>query len=967
MATHEQDTAAPTPAPAPPVPMIDAAAPAAPLPFPVGGMVVGHAEDRAEVEADQMADSALSRLARLTGDTHQHGPGCDHVRRSAAPAAGGAVVGHEGGALDTETSSVIERMRGGGRGLEEPVRRRMETAFGTSLSGVRIHDGSTAAGLNAAVSARAFTTGSDIFFGRGEYAPDTRSGERVLAHELAHTLQPESAVGRLVRTASVVRRTGGKDEPAPPRPAWSETPSVPGSAPAPQAEHPVSTPVEAVTPADRIGPSAQGHEVDDLVVEDLDSLQSDLVELLTLDDAAAMRIADERGADTPLRIKMLMKAFEADWFKAKDCLVFRQWPGHAKPNFNQDTSLALMKGLLKLRDEIHAQVQPLAQVAMKDALGAEAGALANNEFLTGDGPAKAKLAEALQDQGGQASLPTVPGKEKTETEAAVPKIANQHVDYMDAAGAESVTSDLDISTGGMNTEIAVRVYNEQFRKRMGTSLDPGTVFDLNVYAMDFIHGSLWNDDKTELTPKSENSTAIESSSAKLASSPLHQAMQKNADAENQAAADRMQDVYALTHIARFLKGKEWDDYAASVLAGVSARADRAVQKRLLTLARSKADEFEETIKRTIAKLVEADGALASVGVTSSWRADDGGTHYADNAKRMRAANHVYEKKLIQVKALRQQVSDLVKANSSKPADIAQLRLLISQVAESVSEASLYANEVYGSAGATVHAVIAVQGGRKRQKLNEAEAKRTAEAGDDPEKLANLRATPKDDPHLPRAADKTKVTVHMSTESWKQAFTDNLGDVLKDYEHYGHSIRDGQTPNYPYAAFKMGKYVDRMVDSVLHLEDALSPDDMAKVRKMPELVALTSLGEKHVEAKAGKGGDDPSSLAKEGHFKDMGKADIDTIKRQAIKLSATVRAMWVNDASTADPDRLPDAVPSPSGPPSAGASVAPVSAPVPDPGPVPEPGPSDTQGQARSLHHAGVLVGQAASLLPEEDA
>jgi hypothetical protein len=165
--------------------------------------MVGHAEDRAERDADTMADTALGRLRRLEGDTHSHGPGCDHsqVRRSATPPTGAPVVGYEGGALDTGTSSAIESRRGSGRALDADVRRRMETAFNTSFSSVRIHDDSHAAKLNTAVSATAFTTGKDIFFGSRQYAPGTPGGDRILAHELAHTLQPEGGTRRQVATA----------------------------------------------------------------------------------------------------------------------------------------------------------------------------------------------------------------------------------------------------------------------------------------------------------------------------------------------------------------------------------------------------------------------------------------------------------------------------------------------------------------------------------------------------------------------------------------------------------------------------------------------------------------------------------------------------------------------------------------------------------------------------------------------
>jgi hypothetical protein len=87
---------------------------------------------------------------------------------------------------------------GGGRPLDAGVRERMETGFGSSFSGVRIHADGEAARLSDLVNARAFTHGSDVFFGGGEYAPGTAAGDRLLAHELAHTLQ-QTSPGRIAR------------------------------------------------------------------------------------------------------------------------------------------------------------------------------------------------------------------------------------------------------------------------------------------------------------------------------------------------------------------------------------------------------------------------------------------------------------------------------------------------------------------------------------------------------------------------------------------------------------------------------------------------------------------------------------------------------------------------------------------------------------------------------------------------
>ncbi len=171
-------------------------------PVPMGPlMTVGHAHDPAEAQADAIADRALRRLATVGGpptepDAHQHGAGCDHVQRAhtADPA---ARVGLEGGALDSHLTNAISAKRGTGRALDPGVRGQMESAFDRSLGGVRIHDDPTAASISRSISARAFTTGNDIFFGAGEYRPETASGQQVLAHEIAHTTQDLGGIGRL--------------------------------------------------------------------------------------------------------------------------------------------------------------------------------------------------------------------------------------------------------------------------------------------------------------------------------------------------------------------------------------------------------------------------------------------------------------------------------------------------------------------------------------------------------------------------------------------------------------------------------------------------------------------------------------------------------------------------------------------------------------------------------------------------
>jgi len=94
-----------------------------------------------------------------------------------------------GSAVAPGVEQAIQRSLGRGQPLESGVRTRMESAFGADFSGVQVHTNAEADALNRALSARAFTTGKDIFFGQGEYNPQSAAGREILAHELTHVLQ----------------------------------------------------------------------------------------------------------------------------------------------------------------------------------------------------------------------------------------------------------------------------------------------------------------------------------------------------------------------------------------------------------------------------------------------------------------------------------------------------------------------------------------------------------------------------------------------------------------------------------------------------------------------------------------------------------------------------------------------------------------------------------------------------------
>jgi hypothetical protein len=75
-----------------------------------------------------------------------------------------------------------------GKPLDASARSKAEAAYGRDLRDVRVHTDSDAAEAARALDARAYTTGGNIVFGKGEYAPRTDQGQRLLAHELAHVV-----------------------------------------------------------------------------------------------------------------------------------------------------------------------------------------------------------------------------------------------------------------------------------------------------------------------------------------------------------------------------------------------------------------------------------------------------------------------------------------------------------------------------------------------------------------------------------------------------------------------------------------------------------------------------------------------------------------------------------------------------------------------------------------------------------
>lgn len=151
-----------------------------------------------ETTALGSASGWTSAVTQRLFDEPDLGATASRIRRSATPVPGSA-SGPEGGPLDTDTASRIQRASGRGAPLDAGVRPAIESAFGADFGNVSVHTDSP---LAAEVGAIAFTHGNDVHFAPGQYQPGTPAGLHTLSHELAHVVQqggaPPSRLHRLM-------------------------------------------------------------------------------------------------------------------------------------------------------------------------------------------------------------------------------------------------------------------------------------------------------------------------------------------------------------------------------------------------------------------------------------------------------------------------------------------------------------------------------------------------------------------------------------------------------------------------------------------------------------------------------------------------------------------------------------------------------------------------------------------------
>jgi len=521
-------------------------------------------------------------------------------------------------------------------------------------------------------------------------------------------------------------------------------------------------------------------------------------------------------------LEVLKSPLEANWSLARNCLLMNQWPIPV-PMPSREASKQLMQSLVGMRgrkwDEFAAKTKPL----IKDKVQQVAETRRRSIFKT--------------------------------TYADLKASSNAKLDIGEAVGSQSVTSDIDLALKGDNTEIGVELINEEFRKEFNVPFDPGTVFDINVYSLDWMHG------QTEVKEPENNAIATfnpePEKRSQLSDQKVHQ--ERN---------DRL-EIWSLVKIRRNLNEVQWERFQSEILTSISEGRDSKAMQDKLSNADQEYKQFQEKVKTTLTdmvpqleekearqlgyqKLNDKEKAHLRQALGRSYVEYEHEHH--SEAQEMRASNKIYQEIILQVRNLRLQL-DRLQSSPLTPENHQLIAKLSNQLSDTMAAALTYANEVYATEGAVLHTVYGKQGAAK--------------------KLEKLRIG---DPanNIPPRPNLTAVKFNLTPQHYLQSVNENVGDALHSLDHY--------KTQPAYAVYRAGKYLERLCEAADYL--------LGAAKDIPQYGHLYQIGQEAVRAKSGAVGQDPMEIYGNSFFVEfINDKDLNNLKNQIIAFAAQVSAIF----------------------------------------------------------------------------
>ncbi|MEB3885549.1 DUF4157 domain-containing protein [Lyngbya sp. CCY1209] len=642
-----------------------------------------------------------------------------------------------GGEVSADFESSLRREKGGGQPLNENLQSQMGSAMGADFSGVRIHQNSPANQLNQSIQAKAFTTGQDIFFKQGEYQPESRGGQKLIAHELTHVVQQGGASNNHAVQADfihpIIQRKLSKEQ-------IKHANRIRKARGLPLLS--VKETKKLKTIEEAIGtPVATNKSTKSKNIANPENVKNNSKSSGT--NSGSIPNSPEyvwANADTLGNVslqearKILESAFYSNWFLAQEYLLYTdKWVQLGKEKQEAEAKLDNFKKLMKIFIQLR---QEETNNLLKDI---------QTELWTQNQFKEMKYEEQVLAWG--------------------------------SAGSTSLTSDIDYNLKGAGSIQAVGLFNQYFKTKLNWALDPGTVYDVNVYAQDFMTPSLNKEGKPS---KPFDMKKIDDKNSTI--TPVQEIQELNAPEARESlgfeAFSLNQDVWSMLKMRIYMKNSEWNNYKQEILPqpqGYTSDDEFARRSQIENQIEDAEGYYQDYQSSLDKKIKEIENSGDEIYQKMRSMLDQGKAHLShhqtEESKKMMAANLIYEEKLQTVSQLRQELQNLKSLQPLKKES--QIKAVGIKLKNALSEAIIYSNEAYFTQGAVHFSVIGQQIG------------------------------------------KGKSTLIMSQEEHLHSFREQVGDTLKVLSNY----EDNQVIK---AASKAGKYIDRMAKSAIPIMDENQP-------------------------------------------------------------------------------------------------------------------------------------------------
>ncbi len=396
-----------------------------------------------------------------------------------------------------------------------------------------------------------------------------------------------------------------------------------------------------------------------------------------------------------------------------------------------------------------------------------------------------------------------------------------------AAGSTSLTSDIDVNLKGTATEEAVSKFNALFIED-GWKYEAGIVYDVNVYALDFMHkeatfgsGMVKKEKDSNLSEggfemvkdlhgnilkKKDifdntiiNITTLASGIASKEGARKGMA-HGGFDGENEdlIQGDREnQDIWTHVKTRLYMNQADWASHVQKI----------ALSEEIKSKVEARYNDYMTTLKNQMLEESPLDEVIAvdnqaklGIDQLNEYASNASGQGEGVNADvkeaessnlMMKSSNRIYETKLKPIQDLRQVMRNQISSydalrNSLDTGSTEEKRAELSAINYAIetnlvllrnllAEAALYSNEAYITDGAVNHAVVGIQ---------------------------------------------SEVGITLKNSESKNAVVENLADTLKEINRHS----EGGLGE---AAFKSGKYLYRLADAAINMGYKLEPVKSAK--------------------------------------------------------------------------------------------------------------------------------------------